>query len=189
MVPWDLSPAASTIPALALANLVETNLSEPSGIGGGPDTAFWVCPNGNIFGAPGNGPLDWNCNGDTTGTALTVDVNQDGVNTTLTGFFDWGNIKFDFQNSGGFEDGDHTSAPVQEIDYPTFRQTIAADLKIAATASPSPALTGSNVTYTIKRHEPSFRSRRERRRFGQSSACTPVRLLLGKRRRRVRWLG
>ncbi len=134
----------------ALANLVETNLSEPSGIGGGPDTAFWVCPNGNVQGSPGNGPLDWNCNGDTTGTALTVDVNQDGVNTTLTGFFDWGNIKFDFQNSAGFEDGDHTSAPVQEIDYPTFQQTIAADLKIAATASPSPALTGSNVTYTIK---------------------------------------
>jgi uncharacterized repeat protein (TIGR01451 family) len=72
------------------------------------------------------------------------------VNTTLPGYFDWANLKFDFQNSGGFEDGDHASLPVQEIDYPTFRQTIAADLTIVAAAAPVPVLTGSNVVYTLK---------------------------------------
>uniref|UniRef100_Q01X81 Conserved repeat domain n=1 Tax=Solibacter usitatus (strain Ellin6076) TaxID=234267 RepID=Q01X81_SOLUE len=132
-----------------LADLSETNLNEATGIGGSADTAFWNCPGGGTNGAAGNGPLDWNCNGDTKGTGLTVDINNDGVNNTLTGFADWANIKFDFQNSAGFEDGDHTSAPVQEIDYPTFLQTIAADLKIVATAGPNPAVTGSNVTYTI----------------------------------------
>ncbi len=134
----------------ALPSLVETSLNEAAGVGDGTDTAFWVCPGGSVSGSPGNGPADWNCNGNTTGNRLTVDINADGVNTTLAGFWDWGNIKFDFQNTGAFEDGDHTSAPIQELDYPTYLQTIAPELTIVATAGPNPVLTGSNITYTLK---------------------------------------
>ncbi len=133
-----------------LASLTETSLSEATGIGGTTDTAFWNCPAGTTKSAPGNGAIDWDCNGNTTGTGLSVDINGDGSKGTLTGYWDWANLKFDFQNSAGFEDGDHTSLPAQEIDYPTYKLTIAADLALAMVAGPSPVLTGSNVTYTIQ---------------------------------------
>ena len=80
---------------------------------------------------------------------MSADINGDGLKTTLTGFFDWSNLKFDFQNSFQFEDGVHTGESVQELDYPTYLQLIAPDLTIVVAASPDPALTGSNITYTL----------------------------------------
>ena len=67
----------------------------------------------------------------------------------LNGFDDWSNLKYDLQTTAGFADGDHTSLPVVEIDYPTYVAVVAPDLAINQTASPNPVLTGSNVTYTI----------------------------------------
>jgi len=67
----------------------------------------------------------------------------------LNGFDDWSNLKYDLQTTGAFADGDHTSLPVVELDYPTYLAILAPDLSIAQTASPDPVLTGSNVTYTI----------------------------------------
>ena len=184
----------------ALANLNEFNLSEAAGIGDGTINTFHVCPNGSTQGDAGNAAIDWDCDGNTTGTGLTGDINGDracvgpGKNGTLdstvsgddvvsgttiwdgpdhvcnstasgddqqirtvgnaeanplTGYWDWANLKLDFQNTAAFESGDHTSQPVIELDYPTFLNTIAPDLKIAMSASPDPVLTGSDVTYQL----------------------------------------
>jgi len=69
----------------------------------------------------------------------------------LGGFFDWGNIKYDFQNAGDFDDGTHTPRPVelQELTFERFAVQIEADVAIAMQASPDPVVTGSNVTYTM----------------------------------------
>jgi uncharacterized repeat protein (TIGR01451 family) len=68
----------------------------------------------------------------------------------LTGFHDWANLKYDFQNSGGYEDGDHTSVmPVIELDHPTYLQMLAPELAMAKTGSPGVVVTGSNITYTL----------------------------------------
>jgi uncharacterized repeat protein (TIGR01451 family) len=98
----------------------------------------------------GNGPLDWNCDGDTLDSGVNNDINGDGLTNTLTGFDDWNNLLFDFQRTGSFADGDHSqSIKVIEADVDDFIQQIAPDLEITKTASPDPVLTGSNVTYSI----------------------------------------
>jgi hypothetical protein len=107
----DYSPAD-------LADLDENNLDEPTGIGDGTDTTRYMCPPGERLGA-GTGPIDWNCDGDTTDTGIAVNLNG-GTFGVLTGFDDWANLKFDFQNTGDFEDGEHSfSIQVVEIDFPT----------------------------------------------------------------------
>lgn len=106
---------------VALANLVETALNEPAGIGDGTDNTTFTCPNGTRRNGTGNGAIDWNCDGAATGTSVSVDINGDGTSGTLTGFNDWANIKYDFQSTGSFEDGDHSfSLQTPEIDYPTY---------------------------------------------------------------------
>jgi uncharacterized repeat protein (TIGR01451 family) len=69
----------------------------------------------------------------------------------LTGYFDWANIKYDFQNSTDFDDGQHqdVSTQVQELTFETFAVTLAADVAVAVAAAPDPVVTGSTVTYSI----------------------------------------
>ncbi len=68
----------------------------------------------------------------------------------LTGFNDWANLKYDFQNSGAYEDGDHTSVmQVIELDHPTYLQMLAPELAMAKAGSPGVVVTGSNITYTL----------------------------------------
>jgi uncharacterized repeat protein (TIGR01451 family) len=135
----------------ALATLDETNLSEPAGIGDGTDNTFFRCPVavGGIRMGAGTGAIDWNCDGDTMDLGVSNDLNGDSFNNSLTGFDDWSNIKYDLQSTGAFADGDHTSLPVIEVDYPTYLQTLTPELSIVKTASPNPVVTGSNVTYTL----------------------------------------
>jgi hypothetical protein len=108
-----------------LGPLVENRLNEPAGIGDGTDDTFHVCPSGGIYPAPGRGPIDWNCNGDSTedlgALGIPVDVNGDGVaEGTLRGFDDWSHLKFDFQDTGDFADGIHATIDREvEMDYPT----------------------------------------------------------------------
>ena len=133
-----------------LASLDETNLNEATGIGDGTDMAFFQCPGGGGNSGVGNGPLDWNCDGDTSDSGINNDINGDGLTNTLTGFDDWNNLLFDFQRTGDFADGDHShSIRVEEADVDVYLQQIAPDLEITKTASPDPVLTGSNVTYSI----------------------------------------
>jgi hypothetical protein len=85
----------------ALPMLDETSLSEPAGIGAaasGFATRHW-CPatpiaqGAFVAVADGSQPIDWNCNGDTTETNVSADVNGDGILSPLTGFDDWKNLK------------------------------------------------------------------------------------------------
>ena len=144
----------------ALANLDETNLNEPAGIGDGTDNLFYNCPSGTGSSAAGNAAVDWNCDGDTTDASVSSDVNGDTALTTLTGYWDWANIKYDFQTTADYEDGAHTPIPFVELDRLTFEAVIAPDLAIFKTAAPSLIVTGSNLVYTItvvnKRPAPAF---------------------------------
>ena len=135
----------------ALATLNESSLSEPAGVGDGTDTVFWRCPGGGATqSAVGNAAIDWDCGGDTIGLGVASDTNNDGATGSLSGFWDWNNIRYDFQTTGAFEDGDHQALfPVQEIDYTEYLQTVAPDLAISQSPSSASVITGSDVTYTI----------------------------------------
>jgi uncharacterized repeat protein (TIGR01451 family) len=134
----------------ALAALPEVNLSEPAGIGDGTDNAFFLCPDGSTVGSGiGNAALDWSCDGDRIDLGVASDVNGDGNRTTLAGFSDWANLKYDFQNTKDFEDGVHSPLQEPELDLETYEATVAPELSIAKTALPATVLTGSNVTYSI----------------------------------------
>lgn len=66
----------------ALATLVETNLSEPAGIGDGTFNTFWTCPNGSQGTGAGNVPLNWDCKPApdmSTDVGVTDDVNGDRI--------------------------------------------------------------------------------------------------------------
>ena len=85
---------------------------------------------------------------DTTATGDDIQWRPTGP---LTGFADWTNIKYDFQNAGDFDDGTHTLREVelQELTFETFAVVLEADVALAIEASPDPVVTGSNITYTI----------------------------------------
>jgi len=112
-----------------LNSLDESNLDETNPIGAGTDTPRYFCLIGatnTLRTAPGNGPVDWNCNNITTDTNVVQDINNDGLISVLTGFDDWANIKYDFQNAGDFDDGQHNfSTRVVEIDYVTASRPFA----------------------------------------------------------------
>ncbi|MEU7873056.1 PxKF domain-containing protein [Dactylosporangium sp. NPDC049140] len=79
----------------ALGNLNESSLSEPAGIGAaGYGTRHW-CPASGTYVAVNNagGAIDWNCNSNTTDTGVSFDINNDGGNSTLSGYNDWANLK------------------------------------------------------------------------------------------------
>ena len=103
-------------------------LSEPAGIGDGTDNTGFFCPGqtqSNSSGTgtgPGTGAINWNCDTDSTDTGAatgTLDINGDGASDLLTGYDDWQNLKYDFQNTVDFEDGSHLSELHDDIDYPT----------------------------------------------------------------------
>lgn len=95
-------------------------------IGDGTDNTFFFCPKGTSRGASGCGPIDWDCDGNTTGVDVSSDVNRDTLRNVLSGFDDWANLQLDFQKTGSFEDGDHSASQrVTEIDVPSYLQTYA----------------------------------------------------------------
>ncbi|MEM7346645.1 MAG: hypothetical protein AAF485_20575 [Chloroflexota bacterium] len=85
-----------------LPNLREPNLDEPDGLRGGSElTGYFTsyyCPDSSIRTVPADGPIDWNCDGDTIDTGLVLDINNDGDTTTLQSQNDWENIVFDGDN-------------------------------------------------------------------------------------------
>ena len=120
-----------------LNDLTESTLNEPAGIGNGTDNTRYFCPGAaaTTIGA-GNGAIDWNCDGDGgTDASVSVDINGDGVLSTLTGFDDWDNLKLDFQNTGDFEDGVHLSTTDEvEMDHLTFLEVpLAAEIGVIPT--------------------------------------------------------
>ena len=107
-----------------VAALDESNLNETTGIADGTDDTLYFCPpavGGSLFG------IDWNCDGDGgTDNSVSVNINGDedingvAIFSTLNGWDDWNNLRYDFQATADFEDGDHeTTTDIVEIDYLT----------------------------------------------------------------------
>jgi len=106
----------------ALPTLNEAALSEPAGIGGGPTSV-------TAFGPPlvsvvlGAGAINWNKDADATDVGVARDVNNfgagsgcSGTGSSLPGYDDWANVKYDFRNTVDFADGIHLSTlETQEI--------------------------------------------------------------------------
>lgn len=69
----------------------------------------------------------------------------------LTGFDDWSNLVLAFQSTRDFEDGVHTPIfQFEELDATLYLAQLAPELGLSMTGSPSPVLTGSNVTWVIE---------------------------------------
>jgi uncharacterized repeat protein (TIGR01451 family) len=66
----------------------------------------------------------------------------------LTGFDDWSNLNFRFQESASFDDGDRPPGPLQfELDTKTILERTAPDPGVDIDATPIAIETGSQVTY------------------------------------------
>jgi hypothetical protein len=117
-----------------LPDLDENNLDEPDGVGNGADDTRYSCPNYNVRTAAASGAIEWNCDGDDTDLGLSHSINRDCVDINgsdacdageppvldvLTGYDDWANILYDFQNTNGYEDGDHSMLDKPDPDFVT----------------------------------------------------------------------
>ena len=94
--------------SVALPLLDERNLDERAGIAAGTnDITGYICPDRFTQGAgAGTGPIDWNCDGNSTGTGVSADINGDeilpgGSVAALTGYANWPNLFYKFQCSTG----------------------------------------------------------------------------------------
>jgi uncharacterized repeat protein (TIGR01451 family) len=68
----------------------------------------------------------------------------------LHGYADWPNLKYDFQNTFNFADGQHTAdGDPSELTYELYRQRAVTDLVVSQAASPTTVTAGTNITYTI----------------------------------------
>jgi hypothetical protein len=84
----------------SLPTLDETNLNETVGLKATDGllagyTTYYYCPNGSQKSAPADGPIDWNCDGDTNDTSVSSDINKDGTKDKLNSQNDWDNLRFD----------------------------------------------------------------------------------------------
>ena len=122
-------------------------LNETIGIQDGTDDTRYFCPaavGGNRTGA-GTGAIDWNCDNDGgTDTTVSVNLNGDCVDTAggwtcecdagetgrlsvLTGYNDWLNLKYDFQNTENFQDGVHMfpeNFNMADVEFPIHQLVI-----------------------------------------------------------------
>ena len=91
-----------------LPDLNEMNLNETVGLNAGPsstDISIFTTDGINLIHIPTNGaPIDWDQDGDATGTNVIQDINGDGATTLLTGSDDWINLNFNFQATSNFGD-------------------------------------------------------------------------------------
>ena len=89
----DIDPSGSILP-----DLDENNLSEPDGISSGTnDITYYACPARTA--APGSGPIDWNCDGNSGSTGVVADINMDSAFTRLKSHRDWPYLQFRFQDN------------------------------------------------------------------------------------------
>jgi uncharacterized repeat protein (TIGR01451 family) len=147
--------------------LDENALDERAGIGGaaGEVTFRWNFAVGSVDWLPGSGAVDWNGNGQPSDVGVTVNVNgdYDDANTncsldpgeqtfaTLVDNDDWGSLHYNFRDTADFADGVHSGRiPEPEQTLEQHRAITLPDIRVSASASPDPVLTGSNVTYTIR---------------------------------------
>lgn len=103
---WRLNYSTEDLP-----DLVESNLSELTGIGGPANVMVPIGPSGGPLRlVKMSGPVDWNDDGDVADTGVTANLNRDvsagqEVISTLTGFEDWSHLVFNFRRSAHAADG------------------------------------------------------------------------------------
>jgi hypothetical protein len=84
----------------ALPELDERHLNEAAGLGGGVEiasygTLFECASTGNDrIENNANGPIDWNCNGNSAESDVDTDINGDGNRRVLDGQNDWANLVY-----------------------------------------------------------------------------------------------
>jgi uncharacterized repeat protein (TIGR01451 family) len=145
-----------------LPTIVENNLNENTILDATDATNQFVFVNGN--GQPVlsqlNQPVDWNGNGNTNETGLTVNVDigsgacaNGASNSTLTGAHDWNVIALNFRPFGDSADG--AINPADEV-VPTIEELLAlqealhtTDLSITKFDSPDPVMAGEQLYYDI----------------------------------------
>lgn len=152
-----------------LPPLDETALDEALGIQDGTDSTIWTNDGGaTSTTSAGNGAINWNGNTDAAGAAIiensvAVDVNNFGFTgcdaaqqSTLTGFDDWANIKFQAVLS---PDKGGATSEVSELDRTTALKiaeyvdaAVKPELSVTLAAAPDPVLTGATATFTAVVH-------------------------------------
>lgn len=129
--------------------LNESALSEPAGIGGVP-------ANATAFGPPTTqivstaGAINWNRDADSTDVGVVADVNNlgsgsgcTGFGTSLVGYDDWANVKYDFRNAADFADGIHLST----LQAPELTDAQAAALADSARTYADRVLANAPIVY------------------------------------------
>ncbi len=145
----------------ALPDLDETNLNETVGLKGGDAIknygTRYHCPSGenkivkNRIVDNANGPIDWNCNDNSTETGVKADINKDYETSALKSYNDWANLVF----TGGAigQPGAEPELPIEtEIDEITPEEDalLLTPYKVAVAASGNAASSpGSSVVYTF----------------------------------------
>jgi len=98
-----------------LPTLDESSLNEANGVGGpaGEKTSYVPPPTPpRQVVVPDDAPIDWNLDGDTSDTGISVDITGPcaaGL-STLSGYEDWTKLKYNFRDTGDFADGAHPNA-------------------------------------------------------------------------------
>jgi hypothetical protein len=143
-VPWRVDFSSDP-----LVPLIESSLDENVGLNGAPpprdrDIANYVCFGTDPYLAPGQGPVDWNCDG-TIGPSVVADINGDGETTPLPGANDWDHLAYQFQCSSTYADGVPAAANVTTGELSLAQATaqhLRADLCQVNTAYPGTGTLG-----------------------------------------------
>lgn len=96
-----LDYSRETLDQLNEAALSEAAGLDPDGAVGGLGTR-WSCGADNTAATD----VDWNCNGAINGGTVNVNVNGDNTTSTLTGYDDWENVRFDGGSIGDLGDAE-----------------------------------------------------------------------------------
>ena len=121
---WLLNYSTQAFPTLN-----EASLNDSAGIGGYAGLTEGILPTSFGYPAPYSqyvletGAVDWNGDGKTTDTGISVDVNNDGTTGTLVGYDDWPNLVYSFRDGYVFlnGNGEHASSSEQE---PNIQNTV-----------------------------------------------------------------
>jgi uncharacterized repeat protein (TIGR01451 family) len=150
-----------------LGTLTENNLDEATILDATDATNRFVYVNGNGQKVQSqlNQPVDWNGDGDTNDSGLTVNIDTSGSNgnpractntstsSTLTGFDDWSVIAMSFRQFGDSADGAINPVTEPELTLQELldlqQQINTTDVAIVISDSPDPATAGGSLTYTL----------------------------------------
>ncbi len=138
-----------------LPNLDENNLNETIGLNGGAAMnnygTRYYCNGSDRIVSNANGPIDWNCNGNSTNTNVQTDVNKDSNRGILRSYNDWNNLVFTGGAIGqpGAEPDLPMATEVEELTQEEDAE-LTTDYKVAVVAPGNTTLLpGSTAIYTF----------------------------------------